>query len=1032
MKSWIFLVTVLLGLLPAPGGLTAETLSEDVAPYISSQAQTPNPAGIGDPASELDELDREASTAYRMGLHAAGIAAAKRAIALRRNTLGLDHPDTTRSINNLAVLYAAMGAYGEAEGRYHQVLAIRAKSLGPEHPDTLRSFENLVALHVELRPEDASTAASLEELAALYSGMGVYAKAEPLYQQALVIREKVVGPEHPDTATSLNDLAQLYVKMGAYAKAEPLHQRALAIRERVLGPGHPDTVTSLNNLAWLYQLTGAYAKAKPLQEQAVATAEEALGPEDRETARSLNGLGLLYEKLGLETKAEPLLRRALAVCEKVLGTERPETASVLSGLAQNREAMGEYAEAESLHRRALEIREKTLGPNHPETASSLNALAVLYSVNMGDQARAEPLYERALAIRERVLGPAHPHTASSLANLAELYLATGAYNKAEPLFQRALTIAAGTRSPELLSSVLHGLGDLGARQQRPSEAIFYLKQSVNAIQGLRGQLTTLDPELQRSFLAQRSSVYRFLADGLVDQGRLPEAQRVLAMLKEEEYFEFVRRDAGADVGTTKVGYSASEQPWNARYQKIAGELVRLGAEQRALREKDEEALSPEERIRVREIDGDLEVASQAFTHLLDELRAAFAAVDKARGEELAARQFDTSRMGAVGALGPGTVLLQYIVLKDGLRILLTTADIQKPYKLATGEKVINRLTAQLLDALRHPALDPRPRARALYDLLIAPLNEDLEQAQAKTLMVSLDGTLRYVPLAALYDGEHYLAERYAVAVYLEAAADRIKDKPETAWQVAGFGVTRETTVEAGLPPETVSFNALPAARAELEGIVKDEHHPGGVLEGVIRLDGAFTRDALRAALLPRYPVLHVASHFRFGTTEADSYLLLGDGTTLTLADIRTGRYDFQHVDLLALSACETAVGGGQGREVDGLAVTAEKKGAKGVLATLWPVADQTTAALMQRLYFLRTTEHLNKAEALRQAQLGLLQGKIGVAPEQMVGTEDRGLVRRVNTGQGANDQAPAYVPQPGRSHAHPYYWAPFILMGNWL
>ncbi len=530
---------------------------------------------------------------------------------------------------------------------------------------------------------------------------------------------------------------------------------------------------------------------------------------------------------------------------------------------------------------------------------------------------------------------------------------------------------------------------------------------------MRGQLTTLERELQKSFLTDKSQVYRDLADRLIDAGRLPEAEQVLAMLKEEEYFDFVRRDAAADVRATTVGYTVSEQPWNARYQQIAAQLVKLGAEQRALKSKDPSALSTQDRVRLQQLEADLEVASQAFTHMLDDLKRSFAQLDQARVKELAERQFDTARMGTVGELGPGTVLLQYIVLEDGLCILLTTADVQKPYRLATGEKTINRLTHELLEALRSPRLDPRPRAKALYDLLIAPLAEDLEQAHAKTLMVSLDGVLRYVPLAALYDGRQYLAERYAVAVYIEPAADRIKDRPKAAWKAAGFGVTQALR----------DFPRLPGAKAELEGIVKGQGHAGGVLEGTIHLDQDFTREELRRDLSPRYSVVHVASHFRFSPTEADSFLLLGDGSTLSLRDIRTGHYDFQNVDLLTLSACETAVGSGQGREVEGLAVTAEKKGAKGVLATLWPVADQTTAALMERMYALREGEHLSKAEALRRAQVEMMQGKLSVPAPTPGATGDRGEVLRVGTDSQSGPQAPAYVPDPARPYAHPYYWA---------
>ena len=145
-------------------------------------------------------------------------------------------------------------------------------------------------------------------------------------------------------------------------------------------------------------------------------------------------------------------------------------------------------------------------------------------------------------------------------------------------------------------------------------------------------------------------------------------------------------------------------------------------------------------------------------------------------------------------------------------------------------------------------------------------------------------------------------------------------------------------------------------------------------------------------------MLHLASHFVFKPgTETDSYLLLGDGGRLSLRDLREAGFNFRNIDLLTLSACETAIGGGadaNGREVEGLGALAQQRGARAVMATLWPVADASTGLLMQHFYRLRVgAGGVSKAEALRQAQLLLLRG------------------------------------QP---YAHPFFWAPFILMGNWL
>ena len=113
---------------------------------------------------------------------------------------------------------------------HERALAIREQALGPDHPDTAQSLHNL---------------------AALLNATGDYTKALPLYMQSLAIWEQTLGPDHPDTATSLNNLASLLYTMGDYAGAWPLLGRALAIREQALGPDHPDTITVRQNLVVL-------------------------------------------------------------------------------------------------------------------------------------------------------------------------------------------------------------------------------------------------------------------------------------------------------------------------------------------------------------------------------------------------------------------------------------------------------------------------------------------------------------------------------------------------------------------------------------------------------------------------------------------------------------------------------------------------------------------------------------------------------------------------------------------------------------
>ncbi|MGD0128556.1 MAG: FxSxx-COOH system tetratricopeptide repeat protein [Terriglobia bacterium] len=339
---------------------------------------------------------------------------------------GFEFAEAARLFNKAGYYLQERARYSEAEPLYQRALGIREKVLGPEHP---------------------GVATSLNNLAELYYAQGKYSEAEPLHERALGILEKALGPEHPHVASSLNNLAELYRAQGKYAEAEPLYQRALGIKEKALGPDHPDVAAGLNNLAELYRAQGKYAEAEPLYQRALGIREKALEPEHPDVATSLNNLAELYRAQGKYAGAEPLYQRALGIKEKALEPEHPDVATSLNNLAILYYAQGKYAEAEPLLQRAQRILEKALGPEHPDVATSFNNLAELYRTQ-GKYAEAEPLHQRALGIREKALGPEHPDVATSLNNLGLVYRAQGKYAEAEPLHQRAQRILEKALGPE--------------------------------------------------------------------------------------------------------------------------------------------------------------------------------------------------------------------------------------------------------------------------------------------------------------------------------------------------------------------------------------------------------------------------------------------------------------------------------------------------------------------------------------------------------------------------------------------------------
>ncbi|NEO90791.1 MAG: tetratricopeptide repeat protein, partial [Moorea sp. SIO3G5] len=417
--------------------------------------------------TKAEQLTQQAWELNEQGKYSEAIPVAEKALIIRQQVLGNEHPSVATSLNYLGLLYQLMGRYQQAEPLLSQALEIRRRLLGNEHPDV---------------------ATSLHDLAFLYKSMGRYSEAEPLYIQSLEMNRRLLGEEHLDVATSLNNLAGLYQLMGRYQQAEPLLTQALEIRRRLLGEEHLDVATSLNNLAGLYQLMGRYQQAESLLTQALEMRRQLLGNEHPSVATSLNNLAGLYESMGRYSDAEPLYIQSLEMLRRLLGDEHPDVATSLNNLAGLYESMGRYPDAEPLYTQSLEMRKRLLGDEHPDVATNLNNLALLYQL-MGRYSDAEPLYTEALAMLRRLLGNQHPDVATSLNNLALLYQSMGRYSDAEPLYTEALEMdrkLLGDEHPSVATS-LNNLALLYQSMGRYSDAEPLYTEALEMMRRLLGE-----------------------------------------------------------------------------------------------------------------------------------------------------------------------------------------------------------------------------------------------------------------------------------------------------------------------------------------------------------------------------------------------------------------------------------------------------------------------------------------------------------------------------------------------------------------
>jgi non-specific serine/threonine protein kinase/serine/threonine-protein kinase len=263
--------------------------------------------------------------------------------------LGPGHPETLRSMNNLARSYRALGRYADALKLSEETLQLCKANLGPDHPDTLRSMNCL---------------------ACCYADLGWRLEALSLREKTLALMKAMLGPDHPDTLQSMYNLAISLGVLGRSADALRLREETLTLRKAKLGPEHPDTLRSMNGVACGYAALGRHADAVELYEKTVERQKVKLGPDHPDTFQTMYNLAISYSALGRHTDSLKLREETLALHVAKLGAEHPRTLTTMNALASSYSALGRHVEALALYERTLALQKATLGPDHRDTICS--------------------------------------------------------------------------------------------------------------------------------------------------------------------------------------------------------------------------------------------------------------------------------------------------------------------------------------------------------------------------------------------------------------------------------------------------------------------------------------------------------------------------------------------------------------------------------------------------------------------------------------------------------------------------------------
>lgn len=740
-------------------------------------------------------------------------------------------------------------------------------------------------------------------------------------------------------------------------------------------------------------------------QRAATLAESQLGLASRTTARAFHNVAIGHRVAGNYPVALAALAGTIAIYDAAAA--KRQSAEALEEVARTFNVMNCFDTAVQFQSQAIAAYVSRYGATHSLIATAKHRLGS-YLRSMGTFDLAFGRYGEAAAMYDALLGPDNVRTAVVLRDRADLLLSLGRH--AEALndgfaslraLERVTAPEEQRRSLQVLSQILQAMGERDA-------AILFAKRAVNKQQDIRSQNRNLPPDLAQSFADRYRDLYLYLSGLLIAEGRLAEAQRVIDLIKTQEVIDFVRGESASGAGRA---------PLTGQERKALGDLDRILKQPVAVSSQLEALLSkarngPLSDAEKRQMDS-LKMAYQDnYKTFQNDIKALLASLSR----ESATVQVEVERLH-LDMMGQArnklrqfegrAVMLQIASLEDSVHLFLTTTHAPVHRQSAMPRRQLAQLAYDAWNATAQGSPVAGLHLQALYDVLIRPVEADLRASGADVIMLNLEGFLRYVPFAALKDGERYLIEDYALAMQTPAAATvyAMGDRDRT--RAVGFGVT----LAHG------DFPGLPAVGRELESIFSGADATG-VLDGTPRLDADFSADEFAAALEAGPQFVHIASHFKLEPgDESKSFLLLGNGDPLPLEAIRNdARYAFTGVDLLTLSACETAGEvGSDGKEVESFATLAQGSGASSVMATLWPIADASTAELMGTFYRELIDRSLDKATALRAAQVAMLRGVEAAA------------LPFVTRGASSDEEQPASA-----EARHPYYWSAFILMGNWL
>jgi len=609
-----------------------------------------------------------------------------------------------------------------------------------------------------------------------------------------------------------------------------------------------------------------------------------------------------------------------------------------------------------------------LPPSRTATYTRINLAQSLMKLSPPEYNTSSELLAKAVA-QARSLGD--PRTLSyALGNLGELYEKTGQFKEATDLTNQALVLAQTLNAPDIAYRWQWQLGRLLRGQGNQKDAIAAYNVAIDTLNSIRKELVSINPNVQFSFREGVEPVYRQLV-GLL-----------LQSAENKQISEKERNEA------LKQARNAIEGLQLAELDNFFRDACRVG-EEKNIGEIDTNAaviypiVLPDRLAVVLSLPNDAyklyqtSLPQKKVEEVFEQLRFAIAPFDQPnRTQESGNSQPSVPSTEPT----PGQQ-------KQSTKTEPNRGSLEAEQRECRG----GGLAAEPRNCILPTSAEYLPLAQKVYDWLIKPGEQYLAASKVKTLVFVLDSPLVNIPMAVLHDGQQFLVEKYAIAYTpgLKLLGSKaLGQRGKLSALKAGISKAQTRNIKGSTTP--IEFSALSYVEDELNKIQS-------TVSGERLLNEEFTTAAIKQEIdsVP-FPIVHLATHGLFSSNQEDTFILTWDDrlNVNALSQVLQSREEVKRgaIELLVLSACQTATG--DKRAALGLAGVAVKSGARSTLATLWSVIDDATAELMTKFYQNLAEQNIsNKAEALRLAQVELLK-------------QDK--------------------------YKQPLFWAPYVLIGNWL